>query len=85
MALVMALEVIRDILMWCSLINAALLIFLFVILTAGRKWVYSIHSKLFPITEEQFNMIIYSFFAFYKIVIIVFNIIPYVAVSIAIK
>jgi hypothetical protein len=39
-------------------------------------------SRLFPITEGQFNAIIYSSFAFHKILIIMFNSVPYLAVSI---
>lgn len=73
---------IRDILMWCSVINVALMIVMFLILWLGRSWVYKMHSKMFPITESQFNAIAYSFLGVYKLVIYVFNIIPWIAVCI---
>ena len=73
---------IREMLMWCSMINVVLLIFSFLILSMARQWVYKMHSVWFPITESQFNVIIYSFVGFYKILIIVFNIVPFLALSI---
>ena len=73
---------IRGFLMWCSVINVGLMIFSFLILTIARQWVYKMHSKMFPITEQQFNVIIYSFLGVYKLLVYMFNIIPYIAVSI---
>ncbi|MBC8378097.1 MAG: hypothetical protein H8E62_02895 [Planctomycetes bacterium] len=78
----MTISEIRDFLMWCSVINVALMILLFLILWLGRSWVYKMHSKMFPITEQQFNVIIYSFLGVYKLLVYMFNIIPYIAVSI---
>lgn len=75
---------IRDFLMWCSIINVALMILMFLILWLGRSWVYKVHSKFFPVTESQFNAIVYSFVGVYKLFIYFFCIIPYVAVCIVI-
>ena len=44
---------IRDFLMWCSVINIALMIVMFLLLSLGRGWVYKVHSKFFPITESH--------------------------------
>ncbi|MBL7215948.1 MAG: hypothetical protein ISS71_09750 [Phycisphaerae bacterium] len=73
---------IRDVLMWCSIINVGLMIFMFLILWLGRGWVYKMHSKMFPISESQFNVIAYSFLGVYKLLVYVFNIIPWIAVCI---
>ncbi len=78
----MTLEVIRDILMWCSVINMGLMILMFVILCKCRSWAYTFHSKWFPITEEQFNAIVYSFMGVYKTLVFMFNIVPWIAVCI---
>lgn len=78
----MTIEQIREILGWCSVINVALLMFMFVLVTLLRATVYRMHSKLFPITESQFNIAMYAFLGGYKLLVFVFNIIPYVAVSI---
>ena len=73
---------IREMLGWCSAFNIVMLTVMFVLVTVMRPWVYKMHSKMFPITESQFNIAIYSFFGFYKVVVYVFNIIPWVALCI---
>ena len=42
----------------------------------------SIHSKMFGVTESQINISIYAFLGAYKLFIIVFNAVPYVALLI---
>ena len=66
----------------CSLINVGLLLFSFVVLASARTVVYNLHSRLFPMSEEQFNRIMYTFLGGYKILIIVFNIVPFLALCI---
>jgi hypothetical protein len=66
----------------CSLINIVLLFVMFVIICGNRELVYQIHRKFFPITESQFNIAIYSFMGLYKILVIVFNIVPWIACNI---
>ena len=77
----MTISEIREILGWCTVINAGLMIFSYLFICAMRAWVYRMHSKWLPISEEQFNGLIYGLFGFYKILIIVFNFVPYLAVS----
>jgi len=62
----MKIEMIRDILMWCSIFNAGLLIFTFLIVTICRPLVYKAHSKWIAITESQFNAIWYSLIMFLR-------------------
>jgi hypothetical protein len=78
----MMIEVVQRMLMWCTMINVVLLIVSFLILSMARQWVYKMHSVWFPITESQFNVAIYCFMGFYKILIIVLNIVPWIALSI---
>jgi hypothetical protein len=78
----MTLEQIRCLLGWCSLINFILLWVSFVLLVLLRGWVYKIHSKFFPITEAQFNIAAYIFLGVYKLLVFVFNIIPWIALCI---
>ena len=78
----MSIYQIKDMLMWCSIINVALMIVMFFLLWLGRRWVWKMHSRMFPITEAQFNVIAYSFLGLYKLLIWVFNIIPWIALCI---
>ncbi len=81
----MTIEMMREFLAWCSVINVGMLIFSFIIMCAARKTIYHFHSKLFPMSEQQFNGIMYAFLGGYKILIIVFNIVPYLALSMMMK
>lgn len=78
----MALETIRAFFMWCTILNGALLILSFLICVFAGDWVYQIHSKWFPIPRDTFNVVLYSFIGLFKIFFWVFNLIPYVALSI---
>jgi hypothetical protein len=51
--------------------------------TFAGDWVYQIHSKWFSISRDAFNVAIYSFIGLYKILIIMFNLVPWIALSIA--
>ncbi len=68
--------------MWCTILNVALLLLSSLICICAGDWVYRIHSKLFSISKETFNVLIYSFIALYKLFVIVFNLIPYIALLI---
>jgi hypothetical protein len=68
--------------MWCTILNVALLVLSSLICLCAGDWVYRIHSKWFSISRETFNVAIYSFIALYKISVLVFNLIPYIALLI---
>jgi hypothetical protein len=68
--------------MWCTIINAALLALSFVISVCAGDWVYRMHSKWFPISREAFNVAIYCFLGLFKIFVVVFNLVPFIALAI---
>jgi len=68
--------------MWCTILNVALLALSSLMCLCAGDWVYRIHSKWFSIPREAFNVAIYSFIGLYKILVITFNLIPYVALLI---
>ena len=72
---------IRAFLMWCTILNVGLLVLSSLMCICAGDWMYRIHSKLFSISRETFNVAIYSFLALYKLLIFVFNLIPCVALS----
>jgi len=78
----MNIELVREFLLWCALINMGLMIFTLLMMIMMRKFIYKMHSKWFKLTNEQFDMMWYGFLAFYKICIFVFNIVPYIALTI---
>ena len=53
----MTLEVIRDMLAWCSVINLGLLIFWVLFYTAARGMIVKFHGGIFDLTQEQLSKI----------------------------
>ena len=81
----MELETLRAFFMWCTIINAALMTLSFLICGPAGGWVYRQHSRWFPMSRETFNVVMYSFMGIYKIAIIAFNLVPYLALSIIVR
>ena len=73
---------VRTFLMYCSILNGALLILSFLIYVFVGDLVYKTHSKLFPMSREAFNIAAYSFIGLYKIFFWVFNLMPFIACTI---
>ena len=78
----MDIETVTRFFMWCTIINASLLILWALMCFLALDFVHRMHSKWFPMPRETFNVVMYSLLGFYKIVVIVFNIVPYVALQI---
>ncbi|OXU14709.1 DUF6868 family protein [Sedimentisphaera salicampi] len=75
----MTLIEIRNVLGWCSLINVLLIAFGALLVIALRSEMYKIHSKFFPMDEQQYSAVMFSCLGLYKLLIVVFNIVPYIA------
>ena len=75
-------ETIRGMLGWCSLINLGLLAWWFLFFSFAHDWTYQFHSKWFSLSAEHFDIIHYSGMALYKVGIILFNLVPYLALRI---
>ena len=78
----MTLEVIRAALGWCAIINMGILLWWFLFLTFAGDWVFRVHSRFFQLNRDQFNGIHYAGMAFFKLVVFMFNIVPYLALRI---
>ena len=57
-----------------------LLIFFFLVVNC-KKLLYKVHHRFFKVTEEQINSSMYLLLGFYKLSIIFFNLIPYLALK----
>ena len=75
----MTTEIIRDVLAWCSLINIGFLLAWILCLIFAHDWLFMFHGQWFKLSVEKFDAIHYAGIAFYKISILFFNIVPYLA------
>ncbi len=78
----MTVELIAAMLGWCTLINFGLLIWWFLFATIAHDWTYRLHTKWFKISQERFDAIHYSLMGIFKMGVIVFNLVPYLALRI---
>ncbi|HUU70840.1 MAG TPA: hypothetical protein VM186_15030 [Planctomycetota bacterium] len=78
----MDIAVVRAFFMWCTIMDGALLVLAFLIRTFAGDWVYRLQSRWFPIPREAFNIAMYSFIGLFKVFVLVFNLIPYLALVI---
>jgi len=69
-------------LMWCTIINGAVLIASTIGCILAPDWGYDIQSSWFDIPRETINVTIYSFLGTFKILWLIFNVTPYVALRI---
>ena len=75
----MSIAVARSFLLWCTVINYGLLLWWFLVFRLAHDWLYRLHSRWFHLSIEQLDTINYAGMAFYKIGIILFNLVPLVA------
>ncbi len=75
----MTIDLVRDALLWCFIINIGILLWWFLFFSLAHDWVYQFHGKWFKLSVERFDTIHYASMAFYKICMFVFNIVPYLA------
>ncbi len=78
----MTIELTKEFLGWCTVINMGILIFWFLMIVFVKDFVYSIHNRWFNLSQEKLNSIHYSSMAYYKLTIFIFNLVPYIVLSI---
>jgi hypothetical protein len=67
---------------WCTVINTGLLILASLFLLLIPDFVYQVHSYWFDISRDAFNTVMYAILAFFKVFILLFNLVPWVVLRI---
>ena len=78
----MDITVIKGFFFWCTFIDVLLLVLSFLFCAFGGDWIYRMHCKWYPISREAFNVVMYCFVGLFKMFVIVFNFVPWVALVI---
>lgn len=78
----MTIETLTSFFKWCTILNAAILIYSSLFLCFAPGFVYRIQSKWYAISRETFDIIAYSYLGLFKVLFIVFNLVPYLALVI---
>ena len=72
----------KDFLLFCVVLNYAILFIWAGVFIFAHEWIYRIHSRWFKLPVETFDAIHYTGLAIYKIGIILFNLVPWIALCI---
>jgi len=67
---------------WCTIINIGLFVLSVIMIMAASDFIYAAHGQMFHLSREAFDVAMYGFLGVYKIVILVFNLVPYIALRI---
>ena len=78
----MNIEHVTEFFKWATILNVSLFMINAVLIILMRKILCKTHGKLFGISEENISIITYSWLGLYKIMILVFNIVPFVTLII---
>jgi hypothetical protein len=68
--------------MWCTIINVALFAWAVLWFILAPDFVYRMQTRMFPLPRETYNAVVYSFLGGFKLLIIVFNVAPWIALLI---
>ena len=78
----MNITTVRAFFMWCTIINAGLLGLSALVCVFLGDWSYQMNNRFFSISREAFNTLLCSFIALYKLFVLAFNLVPYIALVI---
>lgn len=79
----MTIEIVRESLLWCTVINYGILLFWFLLFSLAHDWIYRLHGRWFRLSIERFDAVHYGAMAVYKVGVLLFNLVPYIALTIA--
>ena len=64
---------------WCTIINSCVLLLSTIALALGGNFVANLHGKWFQIEQTDLRKSYFRYLANYKLLILVFNLVPYLA------
>lgn len=79
----MAISEIKEVLLWGTAINYVVLFVWFGAFVFAHGWLYRMHTRWFKLTPEMFDAIHYGAMAVYKLGILLFNLVPLLALCLA--
>ena len=77
----MELETLTAFFGWCSLINIGLMLLSTVTLLVGQESIVRIHSRMFGLEKKELQRAYFQYLAQLKIAVLVFSIVPYIALK----
>ncbi|MGH8616766.1 MAG: DUF6868 family protein [Burkholderiales bacterium] len=79
----MNVDFMREFLLWATVINYGILLVWVFLFAFCHDWTYRQHTKRFKLSVEHFDALNYLAVSLYKLGIVLFNLVPFLALSIA--
>ncbi len=77
----MTMDQLQTFLIWCAVINYAILLVWFAVFVFAHDRLYRLHTRWFRLSVEMFDALNYAGVATYKIGIMLFILVPLIALS----
>lgn len=78
----MTIETLAELFGWLTIINMGLLVFSTLMIFLLKGVAIRMHSKMFDLDEKDLNRAYFQYLGNFKILVIVFNLTPYIALKI---
>lgn len=75
-------ETLTKLFAWMTVLNTGFLLFATVMLWALRDWATGVHGAMFALADDDLRRSYFEYLSRYKILILVFNLAPYIALRI---
>ena len=69
----------RALLGWCCLINLGILLFWWALFVSASDAIYALHRLWCPLSRQTFDTVHYCAMAFFKLSVLLLNVVPYAA------
>jgi hypothetical protein len=77
----MTIELTRQFLLWCIVLNYGILLFWFLVFVFAHDWMLRVHNRWFHLRRDQFDALHYAGMSAFKIGIILLNLVPFIVLS----
>jgi len=75
-------DIITDFFMWCSIINVSIIFISVIVFSLFSNFSYNNNKNLFSGNQIEFKKVIYTILLYYKVIVIVFNVVPFLVLTI---
>jgi hypothetical protein len=81
----MNIEILKEFFGWMTVINVGMYTFTAIACISMKGFLNRISGKMFGVSEETGKAIVYGYIGMYKLLFIVFNLAPWLALTIMVK
>ena len=75
-------DIITEFFMWCTIINVSIIFISVIVFSLFSNFSYKNNKNLFSGNQIEFKKVIYTILLYYKVLVIVFNIVPFLVLTI---